>query len=200
MVLSVAFVTAGCAGTHDQGPAEAGGAAARSGSAVAVPDAIREFRSSTTVPSVPHPVRLLIPALGVDSSLERLGRTVDGVIEVPVRWQRAGWYQDGPWPGEPGAAVVLGHLDSPRGPAVFAGLAGLTSGARVTVSRADGSTLTFRVLRVEERLRSRFPVTEVFWPTLRRELRLITCGGSYVRAAGGYQSNVIVYAVLDRAD
>jgi hypothetical protein len=96
--------------------------------------------------------------------------------------------------------VLLGHLDSPRGPAVFAGLAGLDPGARVRVSRADGSTLTFRVVRVEQRLRSRFPVTAVFWPTLRRELRLITCGGRYVRAAGGYQSNVIVFAVLDRDD
>jgi hypothetical protein len=94
--------------------------------------------------------------------------------------------------------VILGHVDSPTGPAVFAGVAGLPAGARVLVTRADGSSVVFRVTRVEQRRRSRFPVEAVYWPTLRPELRLVTCGGRYDRARGGYQSNVIVFAVLER--
>jgi hypothetical protein len=91
--------------------------------------------------------------------------------------------------------VILGHVDSPTGPAVFAGLGGLRTGDRVLVTRADGSSVAFRVTRVELRRRSHFPVEAVYWPTLRPELRLVTCGGRYDRSRGGYLSNVIVFAV-----
>ena len=147
---------------------------------------------------MPEPLSVHIPSLGVDSPLERLGRTRAGTVEVPTHWGRAGWYRNGPRPGEHGAAVILGHVDSPTGPAVFAGVAGLRAGARILVTRADGSSVAFRVTRVEQRLRSRFPVEAVYWPTLRPELRLVTCGGQYDRARGGYQSNVIVFAVQQR--
>jgi Sortase domain len=165
---------------------------------IAVPDSLRTFRSPQRAADVPEPVRVRIPSLAVDSPLERLGRSRGGTVEVPAHWGRAGWYRNGPRPGEHGAAVILGHVDSPTGPAVFAGLAGLPAGARVLVTRADGSSVVFRVTRVEQRRRSRFPVKAVYWPTLRPELRLVTCGGRYDRARGGYLSNVIVFAVLER--
>jgi hypothetical protein len=164
---------------------------------VAVPDSLRTFRSPQRVAAVPEPVRVRIPSLGVDSPLERLGRSRGGIVEVPAHWSRAGWYRNGPRPGEYGAAVILGHVDSPTGPAVFAGVAGLRAGARVLVTRADGSSVAFRVTRVEQHRRSVFPVKAVYWPTLRPELRLVTCGGRYDRAGGGYQSNVIVFAVQE---
>jgi hypothetical protein len=166
---------------------------------VAVPDSLRTFRSPQRVAAVPEPVRIRIPLLGVDSRLERLGRSRGGTVEVPAHWGRAGWYRNGPRPGEHGAAVILGHVDSPTGPAVFAGIAELRAGARVLVTRADGSSVAFRVTRVEQRRRSRFPVQAVYWPTLRPELRLVTCGGRYDRARGGYLSNVIVFAVQQRS-
>ena len=163
-----------------------------------MPDSLRTFRSPQRTAAVPDPVRVRIPALAVDSPLERLGRSRGGSVEVPAHWGRAGWYRNGPRPGEHGAAVILGHVDSPTGPAVFAGLAGLRHGARVLVTRADGSSVAFRVTRIEQRRRSSFPVQDVYWPTLRPELRLVTCGGRYDRDRGGYQSNVIVFAVQER--
>ena len=166
----------------------------RHGTAV-VPEGIRTFRSVHEPPAVPAPRRLRIPAIGVSSPLERLGRHRDGTVEVPQRWHHAGWYDEGPRPGEPGSAVFLGHVDSPSGPAVFSGLAALSPGARVLVDRADGSTVTFRVTRIRQYARARFPLREVYWPSVRRELRLITCGGSYDVARGGYLDNVIVFAV-----
>ena len=90
-----------------------------------------------------------------------------------------------------------GHVDSPRGPAVFAALSTVRRGARVLLDRADGSTVAFRVTRVELHKRARFPKVRVYWPTLQRELRLITCGGQYVRSRGGYQSNVVVFATAE---
>jgi len=144
---------------------------------------------------VPAPTHLDIPAIGVHSRLERLGQNPDHTVEVPKHWLRAGWYQDGPAPGEPGAAVILGHVDSPTGPAVFAGLSRLRRGDRVLVRRADETTVQFTVEHIELYSRSDFPATEVYWPTLRPELRLITCGGRYIRSRGGYQSNVVVFAL-----
>lgn len=159
---------------------------------------VRKLRSIREVPAVPVPRRLRIPKLGVDTLLEQLGRRTDRTVEVPRNWQRAGWYREGPRPGEPGSAVVLGHVDSPQGPAVFSGLARLPRGARIHIDRADGSTVTFRVTRVEEHLRSDFPTELVYLPTLDRELRLITCAGRYIRSRGGYQSNVVVFATASR--
>jgi sortase (surface protein transpeptidase) len=93
--------------------------------------------------------------------------------------------------------VILGHVDSPTGPAVFTRLASLRVGTRLYVDRADGSVVTFQVTRVQRYLRERFPVAEVYLPTLDAELRLITCGGRYIRSRGGYQSNVVVFAAAN---
>ena len=153
-----------------------------------MPSGLATFRSSHAPLAVPAPTHLDIPAIGVHSSLERLGQNPDHTVEVPRHWLSAGWYQDGPAPGEPGAAVILGHVDSPTGPAVFAGLSRLRRGDRVLVRRADATTVQFTVEHVELYSRSDFPATEVYWPTLRPELRLITCGGRYIRSRGGYQS------------
>jgi hypothetical protein len=200
-VAAVALMLAGrgVGPIREEAAAGGRGPAAVPGSAVPVPAAVRAFQSRREVPATPLPTRLRIPSLDVWTRLERLSRGPGGRVEVPVHWSRAGWYRDGARPGEPGAAVLLGHVDSPYGPAVFAGLSTLRHGARVLVDRADGSTVVFRVTRVERHERAHFPVVQVYWPTLQRELRLITCGGRYLRSAGGYQSNVIVFATAEKA-
>ena len=192
ITLGTLITLAACAGGG--GAARTGGAA-RPERAVRVPHTLDTFRSSRTVAAVPAPVRLDIPEIGVHSRLERLSQRPDHTVQVPMHWQRAGWYADGPAPGQPGAAVILGHVDSPSGPAVFIGLSALRRGDPVFVRRSDGSIVRFRVERLEQHSRRHFPAVDVYWPTLRPELRLITCGGQYIRAAGGYQSNVIVFAV-----
>lgn len=160
----------------------------------AVPAAVKRFKSVRQARKVGKPTRLRIPDLSVDTALERLGQQADKTIEVPRDWQRAGWYRDGPRPGEAGPAVILGHVDSPQGDAVFTGLADVKEGTRIFIDRGDESTATFLVTRVEEHLQAKFPTEKVYLPTLDRELRLITCGGRYIKARGGYQSNVIVFA------
>lgn len=191
----VAIGLLGACGGGGPGPPPAEVATAERGR---VAPQLREFRSARSPAPVPPPRRVRIPALGVDSGVERLDLTADGTVEVPRRWQRAGWFRGGPRPGEPGSAVLLGHVDSPSGPAVFAGLAVLPRGARVVVDRADGSSVTFRVQRTATYPRSRFPVEEVYLPTLEPSLRLITCGGRYDRRRGGYQANVVVFATAAR--
>jgi sortase (surface protein transpeptidase) len=135
----------------------------------------------------------------VATRLQRLGRAGDGTVEVPSgphRWEMAGWYAGGTRPGDPGSAVILGHVDSTAGPAVFYRLRELRPGDRFEVVRADGSRARFAVRRVERYPKSRFPTDAVYYPTLTPALRLVTCGGEFDATAGHYRSNIIVFATL----
>jgi hypothetical protein len=173
------------------------GAAARSTSgSITAPPEVASFRSTRDYPDIPVPVRLRVPAVRVDTALQPLGRNADGTIAVPADPDVAGWYTEGPRPGQPGPAVILGHVDSTTGPAVFFHLARLSPGDAITVDGADGSTRTFRVTRVTRVPKDRFPTDLVYLPTLQPALRLVTCGGSFDRAAHSYRDNIIVFADL----
>ena len=161
--------------------------------AAAAPPATVE---ATTRPAAPAPTRVQIPSLGVDSTLAPLGINAAGGLVPPEDFDQAGWFTGGPAPGEVGPAVIAGHVDSRTGPAVFAGLTRLEVDDLVVVDRADGTTLRFAVTRVERHAKDDFPTEEVYGPTTGPELRLITCGGAFDRAAGSYLDNVVVWAVL----
>jgi sortase (surface protein transpeptidase) len=160
------------------------------------PPGVSGFHSVRTYDEPAPPARLEIPAIGVSTPLVRLGRLPDGTIEVPHAWNTAGWYDQGPRPGQPGPAVLLGHVDSKKGPAVFYRLRDLRPGDTVRVGLTNGRTLVFRVERTERYPKDKFPTEAVYFPTLDRELRLITCGGDFDYAKGSYVDNIVVYAVL----
>jgi sortase (surface protein transpeptidase) len=137
---------------------------------------------------------LRIPALRINTRLQRLGLQPDGSVAVPNRTDVAGWYERGPRPGQAGPAVILGHVDSSTGPGVFINLGTVRRGAVVRVDRADGTTVSFRITRLARVPKTRFPTDLVYAPTLDPTLRLVTCGGSFDRAQGSYRDNVIAFA------
>ena len=145
---------------------------------------------------VPGKMRVMIPSIGVDAGIVRLGLNADGSLQVPSDYATAGWWSGGPLPGERGPAVVVGHVDSKAGPAVFFKLATLQPGRTVEVSRPDESTARFVVTRLMEVSKSAFPTKLVYGPTSDAELRLVTCGGSFDSSTGHYVDNVIVFAKL----
>ena len=164
-------------------------------------EAVRGFRSTRGYRGTPAPVRLEIARIEVSTGLQRLGKDGHGAVEVPTgphQWDTAGWYAAGTRPGDPGSAVILGHVDSKRGPAVFYRLRELRRGDLVEVVRADGSRVRFAVQRTEEYPKARFPTADVYYPTLTPALRLVTCGGAFDRDLGHYVDNVIVFATLSR--
>ena len=181
-------------GCRPASPGPTGPSTADSPAAASRTSAADSFRSTRTYRTVAPPLRLRIPTIGVDTRLERLGRAPDRTIALPRRPGQAGWYAEGPRPGEPGPAVVIGHVDWDHGPAVFFRLSDLRPGAAVEVDRADGSTIRFRVTAVKQVAKSRFPTDEVYAPDLTPSLRLITCGGSFDRSIRSYRNNVIVFA------
>ena len=148
-----------------------------------------------------RPVRLVIPRIGVRTSLVSLGLNADGTVEAPPlrRDAPAGWYRYLASPGEVGPAVLLGHVDSAReGPAVFYRLGELRPGDRIDVTRADGIVARFVVTRVVLVAKRDFPTTEVYGPTADPQLRLVTCGGSYDHVRHTYRDNVVAFARLAR--
>ncbi|MET8162396.1 class F sortase [Sphaerisporangium sp. NPDC005289] len=147
------------------------------------------------------PTRVRVPSIGVDAALVSVGVDRNGEIEVPPlsRPKLAGWYRLGPAPGEMGPAVILGHVNTRGGPAVFSRLRELKRGDTITVVRADGSTARFTVDGAEQASKNRFPTKRVYGHVDRPSLRLITCGGVFNAKAHSYTDNIIVYATLSAA-
>ena len=161
-------------------------------------------RGSAKVPWLRQslPVSVVIPAIGVRSRLLRLGLNRDGTIQVPsiaTSADEAAWYKYSATPGQPGTAVIEGHVDSGHGPAVFFRLGALQPGNRIEVTLADGVTAVFRVTGVRQYAKDEFPAKIVYAQAGYPALRLITCGGDFDKATGHYLSSVVVFASLDSA-
>jgi LPXTG-site transpeptidase (sortase) family protein len=144
------------------------------------------------------PSRLIIPAIGVSAPVITVGVQRNGQMAVPELSDanRAAWFRHGPVPGEPGTAVIVGHLDTHDGAAVFYRLKELRKGNLITVIRRDGELVRFKVSNVVRVSKAHFPAEKVYDLTDRVELRLISCGGPFDRATESYRDNVIVYADL----
>lgn len=144
------------------------------------------------------PLSVQIPKIGVSSTLVGLGLASDGTLQTPTDYAKAGWYASGAYPGDPNEppALIVGHVDNYKGPAVFFKLRQLTAGDRVLVPRADGSTATFVVYKTADYLKTSFPAQSVYATTGRPELRLITCTGQFDSGARSYLSNFVAYAYL----
>jgi sortase (surface protein transpeptidase) len=140
------------------------------------------------------PRRIIIPAIGVSARVIPLGLNPNGTIQTPTQWGVTGWYTKGPTPGRRGPAVVVGHVDSKSGPAVFYRLRALLRGDTIRIDRSDGTIVRFRVRRIEHWPKTHFPSKRVYGPTSQAALRLVTCGGSFDAATGHYLQNTIVYA------
>jgi sortase (surface protein transpeptidase) len=143
------------------------------------------------------PVRLLIPGIGVDTPVIRLGLAPDGTVEVPpiTAHDRAGWYEHSPTPGQTGPSVILGHVTVGRyGDGVFRRLVRLRRGERIEARLENGTAPEFTVDSVRTVAKADFPADEVYGNVDRPALRLVTCGGP--RTGDEYRDNVIVFATL----
>ncbi|MFJ2773394.1 class F sortase [Streptomyces sp. NPDC087300] len=147
-----------------------------------------------------RPQRVDVPALEVRAPVAARGLDAEGAIDPPPFEQpgTVGWYGGGTRPGSPGAALLVGHVDTETRPAVFYDLSALRPGERVGVTREDGTVAEFTVEDVQVLTRDRFDAKKAYGPREagRAELRLITCGGTFDRATRTYTANVVVSAYL----
>ncbi|GAA0632830.1 class F sortase [Sporichthya brevicatena] len=194
-VLAVGYGGPSAAGTEPVLTHDAPFTIASFPAADSVPAAVAASESATgsATEQVADPARVAVPRLGISAALSPLSLGADGEL-IPPDYGSAGWYRNGPEPGETGRAVIAGHVDSRTGPDVFADLRNARPGDRIVVDLVDGTAQEFVVDDVGLYAKSAFPTADVYGPSTERELRLITCGGEYDRDRGGYQSNVVVFA------
>jgi sortase (surface protein transpeptidase) len=145
------------------------------------------------------PLSVNIPSIGVHSKLLHLGANANGTIRVPslhTQADKAAWFRYSATPGQIGASIIEGHVDSVQGAAVFFRLGALHPGDRIDVRLADGITAVFRVTGVREYAKSKFPAKAVYHTPGYAALRLITCGGAFDYATRSYRSSIVVFAAL----
>ncbi|MGY1841209.1 MULTISPECIES: class F sortase [unclassified Modestobacter] len=189
LALLLALGAAGCAGAASTAPVAEPAVTAPSDRAAPGADLPVVLPESA-------PVRVRIPAIGVDSELMDLGLQADGTMEVPAGGFPAGWFTEAPTPGERGPAVLAGHVDWAGAPGVFADLRDVVPGDEISVLRTDGTTAVFAVREVGRYDKDAFPTADVYGDLDHAGLRLITCGGIFDQQADSYRDNTIVFADL----
>ena len=143
----------------------------------------------------PAPVRLAVPALGVDTAVDPVGVEPDGQMTIPAEVDRVGWYRFGPAPGAAGSAVIAGHVDDrEQGLGAMAPLREAEVGAEVVVTDAAGTVQRWRVVSRELIQKQVLPLDRLFARDGPPRLTLITCGGPFLPEFGSYRDNVVVVA------
>jgi Sortase domain len=148
-----------------------------------------------------EPISISIPSIRVRAQISKLGMSSHHTLQTPPlsRPRVAWWYDRGPAPGQPGAAVIVGHVDAASvGPAVFYKLGELRPGDRIVVTLADHRTARFVVTSADLYSKSAFPADTVYGPTAWPTLRLVTCGGVFDHQTGHYLSNTVIFATYTR--
>ncbi|MEV6193524.1 class F sortase [Streptomyces sp. NPDC051920] len=147
-----------------------------------------------------RPQRVDIPSMGVQAPVVARGLDGRGAVDPPPFDQPGvvAWYAAGARPGAAGAALMVGHVDTERRPAVFYRLSTVKPGDTVRVTRDDGTVAEFTVDDVQVLPRDHFDARQAYGVRQagRAELRLITCGGTFDRSDGSYTANVVVSAYL----
>ncbi|OKI56225.1 class F sortase [Streptomyces sp. MJM1172] len=169
------------------------------GGAVAGAPGLRLPAAHTPLGAAP-PARIDVPSIGIQAPVVSRGLDKDGAIDPPPydRPGTVGWWGGGAQPGAAGTALLVGHVDTASKPAVFYGLSSAKPGDSVRVVRADGTVAEFTVEDVQVYERAGFDPHKAYGPRVpgRAELRLVTCGGTYDKAAKQYSANVVVSAYL----
>ena len=143
------------------------------------------------------PTKIKIPAINIDTFVERVGVTKEGNMDVPKNIWNTGWFGDGGYrPGDDGNAVIAGHLDAPGTVAVFWNLDKLKVGDKVVLTDQAGKQMTFEVYDKQIYPINNAPLQTIFGPANEPHLNLITCGGTFNRASQIYDKRLVVYTKL----
>jgi sortase (surface protein transpeptidase) len=155
-----------------------------------------------------QPARIQIPSLSLDAPIMPVGEDQYGAMQAPGAghpasdpiWATAFWWKQGAEPGQPGNAVLAGHVDRNDGSrAVFWNLGQIQQGNLITITTQSGQTLSFRVTDVEAYNNPdggpNDPVIQrVFGPATTANLNLITCYGTWIGTE--YNQRLVVFSTL----
>jgi hypothetical protein len=143
----------------------------------------------------PAPVRLAVPARGVDTAVDPVGVEPDGQMTIPADVDRVGWYRFGPAPGDAGSAVIAGHVDDrEQGLGAMAPLRQAAVDDEVVVTDVAGTQSRWRIVSREVIEKQVLPLDRLFARDGPPRLTLVTCGGPFLAEFGSYRDNVVVVA------
>lgn len=169
-----------------------------------------EAATTTTVPSTAAttptttapapegfvPDRLVIDPIGLDAPLVATTVDPDGAFVPPSDLDQLGWWR-GVRPGAGhGSVLVAGHLDARRyGRGPLAAIVDLRPGDVASVAGPDDVGRTYVLRGIQTFPKDELPAAELFGVDGPERLVLVTCGGTFDRGEGHWDSNVV--AVLD---
>lgn len=186
------YGTVPSAGSHSAATATAGAVRSPSGDE----QAAGTRPGSLSVGVVNEPVRLHIPAIGVDAPVLPTGVAAGGALAIPPDPANVGWWADGGFPGEPdGAVILVGHIDSAAsGPGALYRLQDARPGDDVTVAAGERS-FRYRIVALRAYAKSSLPVAAVFGQQVSARLVIVSCGGPFDASTGHYLDNIVAYAL-----
>jgi len=147
-----------------------------------------------STPVLPMPVRLRIPILHINAPIEQVGMEDDGGMASPSGPDSVGWFAPGFRPGDPGNAVIAGHVDWVDRAAVFWFIKNLGPGDEIDVINDDGSSVAFTVDEIDAYNDDEAPMDQIFAASDTPHLNLITCGGTFNHVTHNYDHRTVVYA------
>ena len=136
-----------------------------------------------------------------------VGAPETAALTIPPDIHTVGWWdgtvsdgdrsvqENAPAPGQPGVALIAGHVDSAAaGPGALHDLGTLQVGDVIRIDDSTGGVSTWSVAAPPEtNLKTQLP--PALWVTTGApRLALVTCGGPFDSATGHYLDNVIVWA------
>jgi len=153
------------------------------------------FEQAAPAAIVGIPIRLIIPAINIDTTIAPVGLTANGAMGVPVGPTGTTWFDLGPRPGEIGSAVIAGHEGWKDGIfAIFDNLHKLQPGDKIYIVDDGGATTTFAV-RTSVLYGQNANAATVFSSSDGLvHLNLITCGGTWNAAEKSYSNRLVVFA------
>ena len=147
------------------------------------------------LPQADDPVRFTIPALNIDAHVQPVKVSGHNTIGVPTNFTDVGWYIYSPPPGSPGSAIIDGHVDNGLALAgVFKHLSDIRIGNAVEITTRGGTVLHFTVIRIDTYPYDSTSTDAMIYPHPGSYLRLITCGGTWLRARKTYDTRIVVTA------
>ena len=140
------------------------------------------------------PVRIKISTINVDTVVESVGLTNEGLMDVPKDTANTAWFNLGPRPGEKGSSVINGHVDRIDGtPGVFSNLDRLKKGDKLYTEDNEGRKTTF-IVRESRIYRESEDASDVFNSDDEvAHLNLITCSGPWSKASKTFLNRLVVF-------
>lgn len=144
-----------------------------------------------------EPRTLFIPKIKLVVTIEKAGIDEKGEMAMPSGHDVASWFKQGYLPGALGNSVLAGHSKHTLGKGAFYDIHTLTAGDEIEISTAS-RVMTFKVTHAKTIHADTRDLDEVFGPSQKARLNLITCIGVWDTSKKRFEDRLIIFSEFDR--